>query len=90
MSQNAGKTVVYFIVIGVIIAFLIYFYNNLSSGELDDVVVEMPQVKESKRVIDSEIDLELFQDNKFINLKKSDSEKSVFRAGRRNPFEPYE
>jgi len=90
MNSNTIKTIVYFIIIIFVIVFLIYFYKNLAVGSLDqEISSEITTPRSKNTVIQQNINLELFEKDKFINLKKSDSESSVFQAGRRNPFKPY-
>lgn len=85
-----GKTVIYFIVIGLTAAFLIYFYSSLSSDDPNQDLAEVISQPSSGPDIQEDMDLELLQEEKFINLRKGEDERTYFKAGRRNPFEPYD
>ncbi len=89
MNSNVGKIIIYFLVIGFIIAFLIYFYNSLATDDVGKDFIEI-KTRSTKTNIREDINLELLQEQKFINLQSNSSERAVFKAGKRNPFEPYD
>lgn len=89
MNTALGKALIYLLIIVFGIMLLFYFYNVLTSEDMDEALSEV-STKTTKTKVEGDIDLDFFKNSKFINLKKSYSEQAVFRAGRRNPFEPYD
>jgi len=89
MNSNVSKTILYLLAIVFIVSILFYLLNTLFKGNDTDIVLTVP-VGQKTTDVKEEIDLELLNSNKFINLKGGDSSSVDFKAGKRNPFKPYD
>lgn len=68
---------------------MFYFFKTFTAEDMNG---EIPEVAATaiRTKVEGTLDLKLFEDDKFINLKEIGDRETFFKAGRRNPFEPYE
>lgn len=89
MNSNLGKTLIYFGIIALGTIFLIYFFKTFTVQDKGSEISEVSSVV-VKTKVEGDIDLKIFENDKFVNLKYGKDREIFFKAGRRDPFEPYE
>ena len=89
MILSRGKQLLLYTCLAVFgILFFIYFFQQASVMDFIDQDVTSPSAQR-RNYQNVELDPEIFQSDKFRNLRFDKLPTVNFNAGKRNPFEPY-